>query len=130
MEHPTLLSEEEVGPQGEFSDELVQRFVDQNVYSVSLMVVREVYVTYLEDPSRLEDPWYIRHAPADMVQEARDYVAEQVARGPGRTGSGSGTGYELGRRSLQKLIAAGAPIAMGTDKGTKPQLPRERKPCA
>ena len=42
MEHPTLLSEEEVGPQGEFSDELVQRFVDQNVYSVSLMVVREV----------------------------------------------------------------------------------------
>ena len=118
MEHPTLVGEEEVGPQGEFSDELVQRFVDQNVYSVSLMVVREVYVTYLEDPSRLEDPWYIRHAPADMVQEARDYVAEQVAEGPEEL-QRQRAGYELGRRSLQKLIAAGAPIAMGTDKGTR-----------
>ena len=82
MEHPTLVAEEEVGPQGEFPDELVQRFVDQNVYSVSLMVVREVYVTYMEDPSRLEDPWYIRHAPADMVQEAREWVARDLRKRP------------------------------------------------
>ncbi len=118
MEHPTLVSEEEVGPQGEFSDELVQRFVDQNVYSVSLMVVREVYVTYFEDPSRLEDPWYIRHAPADMVQEAREWVARDLAREPEALEEHR-AGYELGRLNLAKLIAAGAPIAMGTDKGTR-----------
>ncbi len=118
MEHPTLVSEEEVGPQGEFSDELVQRFVDQNVYSVSLMVVREVYVTYMEDPSRLEDPWYIRHAPADMVQEAREWVARDLAREPEALEEHR-AGYELGRLNLQRLIAAGAPIAMGTDKGTR-----------
>ena len=118
MEHPTLVSREEVGPQGEFSDELVQRFVDQNVYSVSLMVVREVYVTYMEDPSRLEDPWYIRHAPADMVQEAREWVARDLAREPEAL-ENHRAGYELGRENLAKLIAAGAPIAMGTDKGTR-----------
>ncbi|MDE2783697.1 MAG: amidohydrolase family protein [Gemmatimonadota bacterium] len=118
MEHPTLVAEEEVGPQGEFSDELVQRFVDQNVYSVSLMVVREVYVTYMEDPSRLEDPWYIRHAPADMVQEAREWVARDLARDPEALEK-QRAGYELGRLNLAKLIAAGAPIAMGTDKGTR-----------
>ena len=118
MEHPTLVAEEEVGPQGEFSDELVQRFVDQNVYSVSLMVVREVYVTYFEDPSRLDDPWYIRHAPADMVQEGREWVAGEVAGGPEALEK-QRAGYELGRQNLAKLIAAGAPIAMGTDKGTR-----------
>ena len=118
MEHPTLVSEEEVGPQGEFSDELVQRFVDQNVYSVSLMVVREVYVTYMEDPSRLEDPWYIRHAPGDMVQEAREWVARDLASDPEALEK-QRAGYELGRENLAKLIAAGAPIAMGTDKGTR-----------
>ena len=118
MEHPTLVSGDEVGPEGEFSDELVQRFVDQNVYSVSLMVVREVYVTYYEDPSRLDDPWYIRHAPADMVQEAREWVARDVAEGPEALEE-QRAGYELGRRNLAKLIAAGAPIAMGTDKGTR-----------
>ena len=117
MEHPTLLGREQIGPQGEFPDELVQRFVEQNVYSVPLMVVREVYVTYLEDPSRLEDPWYIRHAPADMVQEGRERVAEQVAAGSEDLEQHR-AGYELGRRNLAKLIAAGAPIAMGTDKGT------------
>ena len=117
MEHPTLLGREEVGPQGEFSDELVQRFVDQNVYSVPLMVVREVYVTYYEDPSRLEDPWYVRHAPADMVQEAREWVASEVAEGPELLDEHR-AGYELGRTNLAKLISAGAPIAMGTDKGT------------
>jgi len=118
MEHPTLVSQEEVGPQGEFSDELVQRFVDQNVYSVSLMVVREVYVTYMEDPSRLEDPWYIRHAPADMVQEAREWVARDLERDPEALEK-QRAGYELGRENLARLIAAGAPIAMGTDKGTR-----------
>ena len=118
MEHPTLVSREEVGPQGEFSDELVQRFVDQNVYSVSLMVVREVYVTYMEDPSRLEDPWYIRHAPADMVQEAREWVARDLAREPEAL-EDHRAGLALGRENLAKLIAAGAPIAMGTDKGTR-----------
>lgn len=118
MEHPTLVAEEEVGPQGEFSDELVRRFVDQNVYSVSLMVVREVYVTYFEDPSRLDDPWYIRHAPADMVQEGREWVASEVAGGPEALEK-QRAGYELGRLNLAKLIAAGAPIAMGTDKGTR-----------
>ncbi|MXX56628.1 MAG: amidohydrolase family protein [Gemmatimonadetes bacterium] len=118
MEHPTLVAEEEVGPQGEFPDELVQRFVDQNVYSVSLMVVREVYVTYLEDPSRLEDRWYIRHAPADMVQEAREWVARDLASDPEALAK-QRAGYELGRENLAKLIAAGAPIAMGTDKGTR-----------
>lgn len=118
MEHPTLVSQEEVGPQSEFSDELVQRFVDQNVYSVSLMVVREVYVTYFEDPSRLEDPWYIRHAPADMVQEGREWVARDLARDPEALEK-QRAGYELGRLNLAKLIAAGAPIAMGTDKGTR-----------
>lgn len=118
MEHPTLVSQEEVGPQSEFSDELVQRFVDQNVYSVSLMVVREVYVTYMEDPSRLEDPWYIRHAPADMVQEAREWVAKDLADDPEALEK-QRAGYELGRLNLAKLIAAGAPIAMGTDKGTR-----------
>ena len=118
MEHPTLVSGDEVGPEGEFSDELVQRFVDQNVYSVSLMVVREVYVTYYEDPSRLDDPWYIRHAPADMVQEAREWVAGEVAEGPEALEE-QRAGYQLGRLNLAKLIAAGAPIAMGTDKGTR-----------
>ena len=118
MEHPTLVSQEEVGPQSEFSDELVQRFVDQNVYSVSLMVVREVYVTYMEDPSRLEDPWYIRHAPADMVQEAREWVARDLADDPEALEK-QRAGYELGRLNLAKLIAGGAPIAMGTDKGTR-----------
>ena len=123
MEHPTLVGREEVGPQGEFSDELVQRFVDQNVYSVSLMVVREVYVTYMEDPSRLEDPWYIRHAPADMVQEAREWVARDLAREPEALEEHR-AGYELGRLNLAKLIAAGAPIAMGTDR--KPASPSTR----
>lgn len=118
MEHPTLVSPEEVGPQSEFSDELVQRFVDQNVYSVSLMVVLEVYVTYMEDPSRLEDPWYIRHAPADMVQEAREWVARDLAADPDALEK-QRAGYELGRLNLARLIAAGAPIAMGTDKGTR-----------
>ncbi len=118
MEHPTLVAEEEVGPQGEFSDELVQRFVDQNVYSVSLMVVRAVYVTYMENPSRLEDPWYIRHAPADMVQEAREWVASELASDPEALEK-QRAGYELGRENFAKLIAAGAPIAMGTDKGTR-----------
>jgi imidazolonepropionase-like amidohydrolase len=70
MEHPTLVANDEVGPQGEFPDALVEQIVRQNIYSVPLMVVREVYVTYLEDPSRLEDPFYIQHAPADMVNEA------------------------------------------------------------
>lgn len=118
MEHPTLVAEEEVGPQGEFPDELVQRFVDQNVYSVSLMVVREVYVTYMEDPSRLEDPWYIRHAPADMVQEAREWVARDLEREPDALDNHR-AGLALGRENLAKLIAAGAPVAMGTDKGTR-----------
>lgn len=118
MEHPTLVSQEEVGPQGEFPDELVQRFVDQNVYSVSLMVVREVYVTYMEDPSRLEDPWYIRHAPADMVQEAREWVARDLEREPDALDNHR-AGLALGRENLAKLIAAGAPVAMGTDKGTR-----------
>ncbi len=116
MEHPTLMADEKLS-EGEFPDELVGRFVRQNVYSVPLMVVREVYVRYLEHPSRLDDPYYIQHAPAHLVQQAREWVQFEL-EGNVDAARDRDKGYQLGRRNLKKLIEAGAPIAMGTDKGT------------
>ncbi|MFN0178260.1 MAG: amidohydrolase family protein [Gemmatimonadales bacterium] len=114
MEHPELMDD---ATQAELPDAVVQQIVRQKVYSIPLIVAFEVYSRYLDHPSRLEDPFYIRNAPADMVQEAREWVAFQREANP-MVGREWDKRYQLGRRNLKKLIAAGAPIAMGIDKGT------------
>ena len=108
LEHPTLMADSLVpDPEAaEFTEALAKRFADENVYSIPLMVVREVYMTYYEDPDRLDDPQYVRHAPADMVQEGRVAVRADVERDP-NTRERSRAGMELARRNLQKLIEAG-----------------------
>jgi imidazolonepropionase-like amidohydrolase len=113
MEHPGM-----TGPamRDTLPDDLVQQIVRQRVISVSLLVVGEVYSRYLEHPSRLDDPFYIRHAPADLVQQAREWVAFQ-RENPAVLGSWAGIN-QVNRHNIRKLIAAGALVAMGTDKGT------------
>ena len=118
MEHPQSTARDLPPEDAEFTDALAKRFADENVYSVPLMVVLEVYLTYYEDPSRLEDPQYIRHAPADMVQEGREGVRGDLKRDPNAARDWRAR-VATGRRNLAKLIEAGAPIAMGTDKGTR-----------
>jgi len=113
MEHPanTGSSVEDTLP-----DDVVQQIVRQKVYSVPMLVVMEVYMRYLEHPSRLDDPFYIRHAPADLVQQARQWVAVQ-RESPNVLRNWENIS-QVWRRNVKKLIAAGAPIAMGIDKGT------------
>ena len=119
MEHPTLFTDGPV-PEGGLPQELVDRIVRQKVYSTSLLVALEVYVRYLDHPSRLTDPYYIRNAPADMVQEGREWVTFELEPGPGATRSIDWWKVtQAGRDNLRKLITAGALIAMGTDKGTR-----------
>jgi imidazolonepropionase-like amidohydrolase len=113
MEHPQSLAFE---TNETLPDDLVQQIVRQKIYSVPLIVVSEVYARYLEHPSKLDDPFYIRHAPADIVQELREWVAFQRET-PSAVASYAAR-HQHRLSALRKLIAAGAPIVMGTDKGT------------
>jgi len=116
MEHPTLVADEEVG-RGGLPDELVERIARDQVYSIPMLVVREVYLTYLDQPELLNAPDRITGAPAELVAEGREWVAGRLQRDPSAA-DGYRPAYELGRADLATLIQAGAPIAMGTDKGT------------
>jgi imidazolonepropionase-like amidohydrolase len=116
MEHPTLLADDEV-ERGAFDAALVRRFVDQHILVVPMLVVQEVYLTFLEDTARLRDPTVIRGVPAEIVDEVREWARGRLARDADAAAPYRRT-YELGRENLRRLIAAGAPIAMGTDKGT------------
>jgi imidazolonepropionase-like amidohydrolase len=115
MEHPEITGGTAADT---LPDDVVQQIVRQKVYSVPLIVAIEVYSRYLEHPSRLDDPFYIRHAPADLVQEARQWLSFEREAGPDALRNWNTT-YDLMRRNLKKLITAGALIAMGTDKGTR-----------
>jgi imidazolonepropionase-like amidohydrolase len=118
MEHPELMDFSTKPGEGELPDDLVQQMVRQNIYSIPLLVAFEVYPRYVSHPSRLEDPYYIQHAPADMVREAQEWVQFE-READADAGKVWEERYQLGRRNLEKLIAAKAPIAMGTDKGTR-----------
>ena len=118
MEHPELMADSLPPEEEEFTEALAKRFADENVYSIPLIVAFEVYSTYGEDPSRLDDRRYVRHAPSDMVQESREGLRADLERNS-NTLRDWRSRLEVGRRNLQKLIAADAPIAMGTDKGTR-----------
>lgn len=113
MEHPGMTG---TSMRDTLTDEVVAQIVRQRVYSVPMLVVGEVYSRYLDHPSRLEDPFYLRHAPADLVQQAREWVAFQ-REDPGVAGRWEQTN-RVNRHNIKKLIGAGALIAMGTDKGT------------
>lgn len=117
MEHPELVAKEEI-PLGELPDDLVRRIAQEEVYSIPLLMAIEVYVRYMNRPELLDDPAEVRNAPADLVQEAREWIAEELAANPDAVREWEEM-YELGRRNLRKLIQARAPIALGTDKGTR-----------
>jgi imidazolonepropionase-like amidohydrolase len=118
MEHPQIMATHLAQGEAEFTDALAKRFADERVYSVPLVMVSEVYLTYYEDPDRLDDPRFVRHAPADMVQEGRESVRGDLRRDPNLIRDWRAR-VATGRRNLAKLIEAGAPIAMGTDKGSR-----------
>jgi imidazolonepropionase-like amidohydrolase len=116
MEHPTLVADGEVGGGG-LPNELVERIAREGVYSIPMLVVREVYLTYLEQPELLDAPDRITGAPAELVSQGREWVAARLEEDPAAV-ERYRPAYEQGREDLRRLIQAGAPIAMGTDRGT------------
>lgn len=119
MQHPELFTDGPL-PEGGLPKELAERAAKQNVYSIPLLVALEVYTRYLDNPSLLDDPYYVRNAPADMVLEGREFLKAELARRKSGAAGIDMRGITLaGREGLKKLIDAGAPIAMGTDKGTR-----------
>jgi imidazolonepropionase-like amidohydrolase len=119
LEHPEILFSAEPGNGRTVSipDEVVRQIVELGVYSIPLIVAMEVYPKFLQNPELLEDPAVLQDLPADMVLEARQWASNQ------RVDPGSverwHADYAIVRGNLSKLIAAGALIAMGTDKGTR-----------
>ena len=116
LEHPQmtiLFDDDESG----ITDEIVQGIVEGNVYSIPLIVAMELYLKFMQAPELLEDPAVIEDLPAELVLEARDWIEEQIAL-PGALDERQ-MRYQSTRDNLEKLIAANAPIAMGTDKGTR-----------
>jgi imidazolonepropionase-like amidohydrolase len=119
FEHPELMR---VGPaedreQNVLPRELADEIARRRIYSVPLIVAVEVYPKFLREPALLDDPAVVAGVPPDMVAEARAYVRAQASH-PEVLASFQEI-LDQARRNLQTLIAAHAPIAMGTDKGTR-----------
>ena len=93
----------------------MHRIVKNEVYSVPLIVAMESYIRFLQSPESLDDPKLVSDLPPELVAEARQWVAQQ---GP-EVLEQRLERYRATRWNLERLISAGALIAMGTDKGTR-----------
>ena len=98
-------------------DSLVRQMANQRVYAIPLLVAMEVYITHLRDPSLLDDPSRMAGIPSDLVDEAKRWIELELVD-PAILEAREAR-YEVVRDNLSKLIEAGVPIAMGTDKGTR-----------
>ena len=118
LEHPqmTILLDDD-GSGSRIPNDVVQRIAEGNVYSIPLTVAMESYIKFMKAPELLEDTAVLEDLPAELVLEARDWIEEQIAI-PGALDERQ-VRYRLTLDNLRKLIAADAPIAMGTDKGTR-----------
>ena len=118
MEHPEIVfTTANSGVAVPITDDLIQRIVEDGIYSVPLLVAMEAYITFLRDPNLISDAAKIRDLPADLVQESRDWLSAQAGN-PNALETRLER-YAVTRDNLRRLIDAGAIIAMGTDKGTR-----------
>jgi len=115
LEHPEFTLEAGLGVP--IPDDLIQRIVDDGIYCIPLMIAMEIYIIHLQTPEMLQHPGYLRDLPADLVEEAREWVRTE-SEIPGALQARIDR-YEAVKENLRRLIAAGAKIAMGTDKGTR-----------
>ena len=116
IEHPEIILEKTVdGSTATIMDEVVARIVEEGVFCIPLIVAMESYIRFLQTPELLDDPQVIAELPPDMVAEARRWVSQQRPDALDERLER----YKATRSSLEKLISAGALIAMGTDKGTR-----------
>lgn len=114
LEHPAFtlqLGEGVAWPEG-----LAERIAEAGIFSVPLLVAMEVYITFLEEPERLEDE-RLAPVPSELLEDARAWL-QREGSDPSILASRRAR-YAVVRDNLRQLIAAGAPIAMGTDRGTR-----------
>lgn len=115
LEHPAFTIEQ--GRAVELPDTLVAEIVRKGVYCVPLLVAMEVYGRYAAQPELLDDAAAAEGIRPELLAEARAWAVQEHAT-PGALASLDAR-YQVVRTNQQKLIRAGARIAMGTDKGTR-----------
>lgn len=98
-------------------DTLVDQMASAGVFSIPLLVAMEVYITFLENPGLLDDPAVVEAVPTSLLDDGRRWL-ENEASNPAILEARRAR-YAGVRDNLRRLIEAGAPIAMGTDKGTR-----------
>lgn len=116
MEHPEMMDEHlknEVLP-----DDLIATIVQRHIYCLPLISFAEIWGKFLKHPELLDDPFYIAGAPAELVEEAKQRVKYDLRENPDIIHTREDM-YQLARTNLKKLIQAGAPIAMATDRGSQ-----------
>jgi len=91
--------------------------VRKGVYCIPLLVAMEVYNTYAAQPERLDDTTLMKGVRPELVAEARAWARDEHATLGALAALDAR--YQVGRANQQKLVRAGARIAMGTDKGTR-----------
>ena len=119
LEHPELLRRD--AEDDPLSDDLTPAVASEisrrGIYSIPLIVAAEVYLDYWGDPALLEGSERVRGVPQAMLDEARTSAQKQGA--DSQAMADMRQFYDQARANLATLIAARAPIAMGTDKGTR-----------
>jgi len=118
IEHPAIAPSLDAPPEVTFiSPQLAARMASQKVYGVSLLVTIEVYATYFKNPALLNDVQRMGNVPEGMLTEGQKFVKDSIANGAGP--SLWEARYANTLKNMKTLIAAGVPIVMGTDSGTR-----------
>ena len=115
LEHPAFTLR--LGAGVPWPDGLAERIADKGTFSVPLLVAMEVFISFLEEPERLDDPRLEEAVGAQLLEDARAWLGREAS--DPRILEARKARYAVVRENLRRLIEAGAPIAMGTDKGTR-----------
>lgn len=119
LEHPELVRRSD--PNDPLSDDLpaatAAEIARRGIYSIPLITAVEVYVRAYDDPTSLERAPGARQVAPAMLAEAK--AAAIAGAATPAVVADMRQFYDQVRANLATLIAARAPIAMGTDKGTR-----------
>lgn len=100
----------------EIDDELLQLLKEKKPFAVATLVREESTFVYATPPAFLDDPFFKRWVPSDVISALKDPAYGQkvksdpdFSRYPGQ--------LTMAQRNLKKLFDAGVKIAFGSDSG-------------
>ena len=105
----------------EVDEELITLLKKNGVTSVATLTREQSTFVYADSPSWLDDPFFIRGATSDVIQEVRTRLKAKQSRDPEREINRKG--YEIAKRNLKTLSDAGVRIGFGTDTGPPARFP-------